>query len=64
MFVLGIVNEPRIMQGTHVLDPDAVKSFYYESYRMIREITGVGEGKGPMIVSRQLPSVVVTWDVH
>ena len=23
---------------------------YYEAYKMIRNITGVGEGKGPMIV--------------
>jgi hypothetical protein len=40
------------MQGTHVLDPEAVKNFYYEAYKQIREITGIGEGKGPMIVSK------------
>jgi hypothetical protein len=40
------------MQGTHVLDPEAVKNFYYEAYKQIREITGIGEGKGPMIVSQ------------
>ncbi|PVF96710.1 glycoside hydrolase [Serendipita vermifera] len=45
----GIVNEPRIMQGTHVLDPAVVRDFYYEAYKQIRSITGIGEGKGPMI---------------
>lgn len=39
------------MQGTHVLEPAAVQSFYYEAYKVIREVTGIGEGKGPMIVS-------------
>ncbi|KIM22994.1 glycoside hydrolase family 5 protein, partial [Serendipita vermifera MAFF 305830] len=45
----GIVNEPRIMQGNHVLDPQAVQNFYYEAYNVIRNVTGIGEGKGPMI---------------
>lgn len=52
---LGIVNEPRIMEGTHVLDPQAVQNFYYEAYNVVRNVTGIGEGKGPMIVSPNLP---------
>jgi glucan 1,3-beta-glucosidase len=48
--VSGIVNEPRIMEGTHVLDPQAVQNFYYEAYNIMRNVTGIGEGKGPMIV--------------
>ncbi len=39
------------MEGTHVLDPQAVQNFYYEAYNVIRGVTGIGEGKGPMIVS-------------
>ncbi|KAG8832008.1 hypothetical protein FRC17_002227 [Serendipita sp. 399] len=45
----GIVNEPRIMSGNHVLYPEAVQAFYLEAYKQIRSITGIGEGKGPMI---------------
>ncbi|KAG8761027.1 hypothetical protein FRC14_000136 [Serendipita sp. 396] len=45
----GIVNEPRIMAGNHVLYPETVQAFYLEAYKQIRSITGIGEGKGPMI---------------
>ncbi|CAG7854560.1 Probable glucan 1,3-beta-glucosidase D; AltName: Full=Exo-1,3-beta-glucanase D [Serendipita indica DSM 11827] len=45
----GIVNEPRIMAGNHVLQPEVVQSFYFEAYKQIRNVTGIGEGKGPMI---------------
>ena len=41
----GFVNEP----NANVAGQDAVGSFYYEVYRMIRGITGVGEGNGPML---------------
>ena len=51
--VSGIVNEPRIMEGTHVLDPQAVQNFYYEAYNIMRNVTGIGEGKGPIIVRRR-----------
>jgi hypothetical protein len=49
--LVGIVNEPRIMQGDHVLYPDTVGNFYYEAYQQMRAVTGIGEGNGPFIVS-------------
>ena len=39
------------MSGNHVLQPETVQNFYFEAYKQIRNITGIGEGKGPMIVS-------------
>lgn len=41
-----VVNEP----FAPTIGKDVVASFYYEAYKMIREITGLGEGKGPWIV--------------
>jgi glucan 1,3-beta-glucosidase len=41
----GFVNEP----NANVVGQGPVGSFYYEVYRMIREITGTGEGNGPML---------------
>jgi glucan 1,3-beta-glucosidase len=41
----GFVNEP----NANALSKGAVGSFYREAYNMIRSITGVGEGKGPML---------------
>ncbi|KZV83236.1 glycoside hydrolase [Exidia glandulosa HHB12029] len=41
--IFGIANEP---QGQ---DQGNMKAFYYEMYKEIRAITGVGEGKGPYI---------------
>jgi len=49
VLMFGIVNEPRIMTGTHVLWPDTVQNFYYEAYKQMRNITGIGEGNGPII---------------
>lgn len=51
IWLVGIVNEPRIMEGVHVLYPDTVGNFYYEAYTQMRAITGIGEGNGPFIVS-------------
>ena len=41
----GFTNEP----NANVVGQGPVGSFYYEVYRMIREITGTGEGNGPML---------------
>lgn len=41
----GFVNEP----NANLVGQNAVGSFYYEVYRMVRGITGVGEGNGPML---------------
>jgi glucan 1,3-beta-glucosidase len=44
----GFVNEPNAA-GENVIGQGPIGSFYYEVYRMIREITGTGEGNGPML---------------
>ncbi|TFK22497.1 glycoside hydrolase [Coprinopsis marcescibilis] len=44
--MIGIVNEPE----SRATGQDALRSFYLEAYRIIREITGYGEGNGPYIV--------------
>jgi aryl-phospho-beta-D-glucosidase BglC (GH1 family) len=43
--MFGIVNEPFAAQ----LDRRALEAFNYQAYKMIRGITGIGEGKGPII---------------
>ncbi|KAF7441072.1 hypothetical protein PC9H_001421 [Pleurotus ostreatus] len=43
--MFGILNEP---QGTQV-GQEQLSRFYMEAYNVIREVTGVGEGKGPYI---------------
>lgn len=43
--MLSIINEP----FGPTLGKDAVASFYYEAYNMIRDITGIGKGKGPWL---------------
>ncbi|TBU22967.1 glycoside hydrolase [Dichomitus squalens] len=43
--MVGVLNEP--YQAT--VGGDQLRSFYYEAYKMVRNITGVGEGKGPVI---------------
>lgn len=46
--MFGVVNEP----FATIIGADPIKSFYTAVYDLIREITGVGEGKGPWIVIR------------
>ncbi|KAG0149231.1 hypothetical protein CROQUDRAFT_40036 [Cronartium quercuum f. sp. fusiforme G11] len=41
--MFSILNEPKV-------EPTALKSWYYEVYKMIRGIGGYGEGNGPFIV--------------
>jgi glucan 1,3-beta-glucosidase len=43
--LFGFINEP----NANGLGKSAVGSFYYEAYRVIREVTGIGEGNGPML---------------
>ncbi|KAI0743458.1 glycoside hydrolase [Daedaleopsis nitida] len=43
--MFGVVNEPSLA----TVGRPALESFYCETYKMIRDITGVGEGNGPMI---------------
>ncbi|KAL1410922.1 hypothetical protein Q8F55_001865 [Vanrija albida] len=43
--VFGLVNE--ILSTT--VGQDAMGTFYYHAYSMIRNMTGVGEGKGPIL---------------
>ncbi|KAF9645167.1 glycoside hydrolase family 5 protein [Thelephora ganbajun] len=43
--VFGIINEPRV--GT--IGKETLTSFNLEVYRIMREITGIGEGKGPYV---------------
>ncbi|KAI1785382.1 glycoside hydrolase [Ganoderma leucocontextum] len=46
IMMVGVVNEPYLP----AVGQEQLQSFYYEAYKMIRDITGVGEGKGPMII--------------
>ncbi|KAF9525007.1 glycoside hydrolase superfamily [Crepidotus variabilis] len=55
--IFGIVNEPTI-EG---IGEDVIKAFNYEAYRMIRDITGVGEGKGPYISFHDGFGTVAKW---
>ncbi|KAI0073577.1 glycoside hydrolase [Panus rudis PR-1116 ss-1] len=41
--MFGIVNEALV----NTIGRNQIQSFYLQAYKMIREITGVGEGKGP-----------------
>ncbi|PPQ73542.1 hypothetical protein CVT24_007452 [Panaeolus cyanescens] len=43
--MFGIMNEPLVSQ----IGQTALRGFYVEAYKMIRNITGVGEGKGPFM---------------
>ncbi|CAA7260371.1 unnamed protein product [Cyclocybe aegerita] len=43
--MFGIMNEARITD----IGEEQLRGFYVEAYKMIRGITGVGEGKGPFI---------------
>ncbi|KAH6901687.1 exo-beta-1,3-glucanase [Coprinopsis sp. MPI-PUGE-AT-0042] len=43
--ILGILNEPL----SFVIGMDALTSWYVEAYRVIRGVTGYGEGNGPYI---------------
>jgi aryl-phospho-beta-D-glucosidase BglC (GH1 family) len=45
----GILNEPYSGANGGFIPDAAIKSFYAEAYRMIRDITGIGEGNGPVI---------------
>jgi glucan 1,3-beta-glucosidase len=49
--MFGILNEPQVIQESSRIQigSDQLRGFYVEAYRIIREITGTGEGKGPMI---------------
>lgn len=57
--IFGIVNEPLVGE----IGVDTITSFYLRAYDMIRNITGLGEGNGPvntrlLLVTRVLTSVV------
>jgi glucan 1,3-beta-glucosidase len=42
----GVLNEPNIPVGIGLT---AIQSFYAEAYNTVRNVTGLGQGKGPMI---------------
>ena len=44
--IFGIVNEALVGE----IGMDAITSFYLEAHNMIREITGYGEGNGPVCI--------------
>ena len=44
--MFSVVNEP----SATTIGVDNIRTFYLEVYEMIRGITGIGAGKGPMIV--------------
>ncbi|POW01633.1 hypothetical protein PSHT_12446 [Puccinia striiformis] len=44
--MFSILNEPDVT----LMSSKALVSWYYESYKLIREIGGIGEGNGPFIV--------------
>ncbi|KAH6903619.1 exo-beta-1,3-glucanase [Coprinopsis sp. MPI-PUGE-AT-0042] len=61
--ILGILNEPL----SFVIGMDALTSWYVEAYRVIRGVTGYGEGNGPYIAIGDglLPNADrVIMDVH
>lgn len=41
----GIINEPLVA----IITAPIIRSFYLETYNMIRGITGFGAGNGPML---------------
>lgn len=43
--ILGLVNEP----DSRVVDRSTWQTYYLEAYRIIREVTGFGEGNGPYL---------------
>ncbi|ORY88674.1 glycoside hydrolase family 5 protein [Leucosporidium creatinivorum] len=43
--MFSILNEPYAA----TIEVDTLRHFYYETYNMIRDITGIGEGNGPFI---------------
>ncbi|KAK4689279.1 glucan 1,3-beta-glucosidase, partial [Tremellales sp. Uapishka_1] len=43
--MFGFINEP----NAGAVGMGAVGSFYYEAYKIIREVTGIGAGNGPML---------------
>ncbi|KAI5120169.1 hypothetical protein M0805_008436 [Coniferiporia weirii] len=43
--MFGVINEPLLS----TIGKDQMSHFYLQSYELIREITGIGEGKGPYI---------------
>ncbi|KAF5328072.1 hypothetical protein D9619_013626 [Psilocybe cf. subviscida] len=45
--MFGILNEPVL--GDNAIGTNELRGFYVEVYKMIRGITGIGEGKGPAI---------------
>ncbi|EJD37873.1 glycoside hydrolase [Auricularia subglabra TFB-10046 SS5] len=53
--IISIVNEP---QGQ---DRKTLEEFYLEAYKMIRGITGIGEGKGPYIAIHDHFEPVSNW---
>jgi len=55
--MFGIVNEPFIAE----LDLAALQDFNYQAYKIIRSITGVGEGKGPIISIHDGFAAVSSW---
>ncbi|KAH8103524.1 glycoside hydrolase family 5 protein [Cristinia sonorae] len=56
--VFGIMNEALVRK----IGKDQVTAFYLQAHDMIREITGIGEGKGPYIAVHDGFLGVTQWD--
>ncbi|KAK4703423.1 glucan 1,3-beta-glucosidase, partial [Phenoliferia sp. Uapishka_3] len=54
--MFGILNEPQVW----VMGDESLRSFYMEAYDTVRQVSGLGEGRGP--VNKQLPSQRYTAD--
>lgn len=50
--MFNILNEPLVIDDVNALQigRESLRSFYVEAYKIIREISGIGEGKGPLIL--------------
>lgn len=55
--LFGFINEP----NGGPIGQNAVGSFYYEAYNTIREVTGFGEGNGPMVSMHDAFLGVSSW---
>lgn len=53
----GILNEPFMPR----LGEDAIEGWYMEAYKVVREVTGFGEGNGPWVVLHDGFNGVKNW---
>ncbi|KAH7092737.1 glycoside hydrolase [Auriculariales sp. MPI-PUGE-AT-0066] len=58
--IIGVVNEPQGQDWD--TKPVAMHMFYLHVYKMIREITGIGEGKGPYVAIHDHFQTMKDWE--